>query len=230
MSGGSVLVIDDEDDVRRLVSELLIRRGHVVFGASSGREGLRVFHRSRPDAVVLDVAMPDLDGWETLERIRELSDVPVLMLTAKAGELEKVRGLRGGADDYLTKPFGRQELVARVEVMLRRATASARREPADLYSDQLLRVDFGQRLVAIGDDEVALTPLEFRLLAAFVRNADQVLSHDQLVELAWGDDGSGSRNQVKLYVGYVRRKLGPFLDGRPDPIETLRGFGYRYRR
>src|SRR6266498_5235272 len=122
MSDASVLVIDDDADIRALVAELLRRAGLAVEEAADGRAGLRALHQSPPDLVVLDVTMPELDGWATLERIRDLSDVPVLMLTARGGELDTVRGLRAGADDYLSKPFGRQELLARVEALLRRAT------------------------------------------------------------------------------------------------------------
>ncbi len=218
-----VLVIDDEADVRGLVRELLERAGYEVSDAGDGREGLRSFFESRPDAVLLDVRMPGLDGWTTLERIRDLSDVPVLMLTAHAQELEKVRGLKAGADDYVTKPFGRQELLARVEALLRR-----RGDPADAperYSDPAISIDFDQRKVTVDQEVVALTPLEFRLLAAFVAHPTQVLSSDQLLELVWRD-GSTSRDQVKLYVGYLRRKLGP----RGGLVETVRGFGYRYVR
>jgi DNA-binding response OmpR family regulator len=175
--------------------------------------------------VVLDVSMPGLDGWEVLNRIRELSDVPVLMLTARAEELEKVRGLRAGADDYVTKPFGRQELLARVDATLRRGRSAPQAQ--ETYADDFLTVDFAQRKVTAGGVELALTPLEFRLLGAFVRNQNQVLSHDQLLELAWGDR-SADRDQVKLYVGYLRRKLGTGV-GDESPIETVRGFGYRYR-
>src|SRR5438270_8682071 len=120
MNAARVLVIDDDEDIRSLVAELLQRAGLVVDQAADGRSGLRAFHQSAPDLVVLDVSMPDLDGWQTLERIRDLSDVPVLMLSARSGELEKVRGLGAGADDYVTKPFGRQELLARVDALVRR--------------------------------------------------------------------------------------------------------------
>jgi DNA-binding response OmpR family regulator len=194
-----------------------------VHEAPNGRDALRTFHAERPDLVILDVSMPELDGWQTLERIRELSDVPVLMLTAKAAEADRVRGLRGGADDYVAKPFARDELLARVEALLRRA--APRSEEAAVYGDALLRVDFLQRTVTVRGEEVSLTPLEYSLLAAFVRHPNQVLGHDQLLELAWGGDDV-SRDQVKLYVGYLRRKLGV---GEDAPIETVRGFGYRYR-
>jgi DNA-binding response OmpR family regulator len=220
-----VLVADDDLDVRRLVRTLLERAGHEVVEAADGKECLRALYERRPELVLLDVGMPALDGWKTLERIREVADVPVLLLTARADELDRVRGLRAGADDYVSKPFGRQELLARVDALLRRAGSPA--EVERVYSDDVLEIDFAQRTVTANGRPVELTPLEFRLLAAFVRHPGQVLSHDQLRELVWGDPDSHSRDQVKLYVGYLRRKLEGAVAGDP-PIETLRGFGYRY--
>jgi DNA-binding response OmpR family regulator len=221
-----VLVVDDENDIRGLVQELLQRAGHDVIQAPDGNEALKRFYAEQPDLVILDVQMPGLDGWGVLERIRELSDVPVIMLTARAEELDKVRGLRAGADDYVTKPFGRQELLARVEAHLRRSRDL--QEAPKHYADAFVEVDFAQRAVRAGGQEASLTPLEFRLLTAFVRHPGQLLSHDQLVELAWGEAGGAERDQVKLYVGYLRRKLGE-PPGGESPIETVRGFGYRYR-
>ena len=217
-----VLVIDDDPDIRSLLRRLLEAADLAVAEAGDGREGLRKFHEWRPDLVVLDVTMPGLDGWATLERIRDLSDVPVMMLTALGEELQRVKGLKAGADDYVTKPFGRQELVARVEALLRRRRPD--RAGPSTYDDGFVFVDFEQRLVRVRDAEVRLTPLEFRLLSAFVRHGGQILSHEQLLDLAWGDVGA-SRDQVKIGVGQLRRKLGA-----DDPIETVRGFGYRYRR
>jgi DNA-binding response OmpR family regulator len=223
-ASGSVLVVDDDTDVRTLVAELLTRAGYTVSEAPNGREALKLLFDERPDLVLLDISMPELDGWGTLERIRELSDVPVVMLSALGAELEKVRALRAGADDYVTKPFGRQELLARVESLLRRAPT---REVRDAYRDGLLEVDFSQRRVRAGEQPVELTPLEFRLLTAFVDHPGQLLTHDQLLELAWGGGRGSSRDQVKLYVGYLRRKLA--AAGVPaEAIETARGFGYRY--
>jgi DNA-binding response OmpR family regulator len=226
MKRARVLAVDDDADIRGLLRELLERAGYEVLVAASGREGLRTLYAASPDLVLLDVSMPELDGWQTLERIRDVSDVPVLMLTARAAELEKVRGLKAGADDYVTKPFGRQELLARVEAHLRRA--GARVEQPATYADGLVTIDFAQREVTAGGQRVALTPLEFKLLATFVRHPNQVLSHDQLLELVWGDALTGSRARTKLYVGYLREKLA--AAGVDDsPIETVRGFGYRYR-
>ena len=224
MSERHILVVDDDPDIRTLLRELFHRTGFLVAEAGDGQEALRVFFDERPDLVVLDVAMPRLDGWQTLERIREVSDVPVVMLTAKATELEKTRGLRAGADDYVTKPFGRQELLARVDALLRRT--GKRGAPLESYSDAYLTIDFTQRAVTARGEPVELTPLEFRLLTAFIRHPNQVLTHDQLLQLVWGVEGS--RDQVKLYVGYLRKKLSP---EEPDsvPIETRRGFGYSYR-
>jgi DNA-binding response OmpR family regulator len=226
MNATRILVVDDDEDIRTLVVQLLERAGHKVEQAPDGRSGLRALHASPPDLVVLDVSMPDMDGWQTLERIRDLSDVPVIMLTARGEELERVRGLQGGADDYVTKPFGRQELLARVQALLRR-TAN-RSESAETYGDGLVTIDFAQRAVTYGGRDVSLTPLEFKLLATLVRHPRQVLSRDQLLELVWGDAFGVSGDQVKLYVGYLRRKLDADA---PDtvPIETVRGFGYRYR-
>jgi DNA-binding response OmpR family regulator len=225
MSGPAhVLVVDDDSDVRSLVKELLARAGYRVSDAPDGRAALKALYDDRPDLVVLDVSMPELDGWATLERIRELSDVPVVMLSALGAELEKVRALRGGADDYITKPFGRQELLARVETVLRRAP---RRDLREGYSDGLLEVDFARHRVTAGGQDVELTPLEFRLLTAFVDHPGQLLSHDQLLELVWGGERGSSRDQVKLYVGYLRRKLAA-TGISPDVVENVRGFGYRY--
>src|SRR6476619_2430326 len=202
----SVLVVDDEADIRSLVRELLERAGHDGVEAGGGNEGLRAFFSARPDLVVLDVSMPGLDGWGTLERIRELSDVPVVMLTAQAQELAKVRGLRGGADDYIKKALGGRELLARVDANLRRPRSDTASPATD--NDGFVTVDFAQRTVEVEGTPLSLTPLEFRMLAAFVRNSNQVLSHEQLLELAWGDARNVERDQVKLYVGYLRRKLG----------------------
>ncbi len=226
MSPARILVIDDDADIRSLVRELLERVGYLVEEAPDGKAGLRALYNNPPDGIVLDVTMPELDGWATLERIRDVTRVPVLMLTARGTELERVRGLKQGADDYVVKRFGRQELVARVEALLRRAGRNE--DVPDTYADSLLTVDFGQRLVSIGDREVQLTPLEFKLLGAFVRHPNQVLSRDQLLELVWGGTYGVSPAQVKLYVGYLRAKLK--ANGSvTSPIETVRGFGYRYR-
>ncbi len=224
MSRKTVLVVEDELDIRELLRLIIGRAGMDVIEATTGSHGLRAFFQRRPDLVILDIGLPDFDGWHLLERIRELSDVGVLMLTACATEMEKVRGLRGGADDYLTKPFGRQELLARVEALLRRG--GGRGQDAERYDDGLIAIDFRQRRATVLKRELSLTPTEFKLLGTLVRHPSQVLDHDQLLEMVWRDTLDGSRNRVKLYVGYLRRKLRGAAG--VDPIETVRGFGYRY--
>ncbi len=221
-----ILVVDDDDDIRLLLRELLERASFDVEEADSGRAALRALHLSPPALVLLDVSMPDLDGYQTLERIRDLSEVPVIMLTAHTQELEKVRGLTAGADDYVAKPFGRQELLARVQALLRRSGGSSTVHEA--YADDFVAIDYAERRVTVQGRDVRLTPLEFKLLATFVQNRNQVLSRDQLLKLVWGDPYGVSGDQVKLYVGYLRRKLVPDDPGEA-PIETMRGFGYRYR-
>jgi DNA-binding response OmpR family regulator len=223
-----VLVVDDDGDIRLLLRELLERAGYAVDEAEDGRVALRTLFATPPALIILDVSMPELDGYQTLERIRDLSDVPVLMLTARTQELEKVRGLSAGADDYVAKPFGRQELLARVQALLRRSGGKS--EVVETYADDFVQVDYGQRRVVVQGREVQLTPLEFKLLAAFVQNPNQVLSRDQLLEIVWGDPYGVSGDQVKLYVGYLRKKLVPDASDSAAPIETVRGFGYRYRR
>ncbi len=226
MPPARVLVADDDPDIRELVRELLRRDGLDVVEAVNGREAVRGVHTHHPSLVILDVAMPELDGWQALERIRDFSDVPVLMLTAHGSELEKVRGLRAGADDYVTKPFGRQELLARVQALLRRVQGG----PAapEIYDDGYLRIDSANATVQVLGQPVVLTPLEMRLLQVLVRHRDQILGRDQILDQVWGADAA-SPGQVKLYVGYLRRKLEAVDASGAESIETVRGFGYRYR-
>jgi DNA-binding response OmpR family regulator len=225
---GRVLIVDDDPDVTTAVRMLLERAGHTVDSAAEGRSALRSIHDDRPDLVILDVAMPAMDGWTVLERLRDISDVPVLMLSVHAREADKVRGLRSGADDYVTKPFQNAELLARVQALLRRAPV--RRPSADqvVYDDGGLMVDPLRREVRVGGVEVRTTPTEFRLLHALVANAGAVLTAEQLLSAAW-DDGSGYRpERVKFAVLRLRRKLG-WGDPATSPLESVRGFGYRYR-
>jgi DNA-binding response OmpR family regulator len=222
-----VLIIEDDADIALGVQTVLGRNGFEVTTAAEGREGLRVFHSKRPDIVVLDVGLPEMDGWTVLERIRELSEVPVLMLTAHGQEADKVRGLRSGADDYLTKPFGNAEFIARLQALLRR-TGGAEQSAARIYDDGSIRVDFAAHEVMVDGAPVELTATEFRLLAALVRHRGQVLSPVKLLELVWSDPFGVGPDRVKYSVMRLRRKLGAST-GAGSPIEAVRGFGYRYR-
>jgi len=222
-----VLLIEDDADIALGVQTVLGRSGFEVTTAGEGREGLRLFHTQRPDLVVLDVGLPQMDGWTVLERIRELSEVPVLMLTAHGHESDKVRGLRGGADDYLTKPFGNAEFTARVQALLRRSVG-AETQGAEIYDDGMIRVDFAAHEVQVDGAPVELTATEFRLLAALIRHRGQVLSPSTLLDLVWSDPFGVGPDRVKYSVLRLRRKLGA-SSGAHSPIEAVRGFGYRYR-
>jgi DNA-binding response OmpR family regulator len=221
-----VLVIEDDPDIALGVRTVLGRSGFEVTTAAEGREGLRVFHSGHPDIVILDVGLPGMDGWTVLERIRELSEIPVLMLTSHGQEADKVRGLRGGADDYLTKPFGTAEFIARVQALLRRQRPAAPL-PED-FDDGRVQVNLVTHQVLVAGVPVELTPTEFRLLAALVRHRGQVLSSVKLLELAWSDPSGIGPERVKYSVMRLRRKLGTQAGG-DSPIEAVRGFGYRYR-
>jgi DNA-binding response OmpR family regulator len=223
MNGERVLVVDDDDLVRAQLRRLLERNGAQCLEAGSGSDGLRALFRTTPDLVILDVTMPDLSGWTTLERMRDLTDIPILMLSGRGAELEKVRGLKMGADDYLTKPYSQAELLARMDALLRRPRANTR-EP-QRYGDSLVEIDFASAEASTGGKPLDLTPLEFRLLVALVRHPRQVLSSRQLLALAWGDS-TLPNDRVKLYVRYLREKFRAV--GVEPPIKTLRGFGYRY--
>ncbi|HET9593688.1 MAG TPA: response regulator transcription factor [Solirubrobacterales bacterium] len=224
MSNSTILVIEDDPDIRGLVVALVQRAGMRAREAADGRAGVRAFFEERPDLVVLDIGLPELDGWQVLERIRDLSEVPVLLLTAEGEQVQKVRGLEGGADDYVTKPFGREELVARVQALLRRSARVG--DTADeTLDDGTVTLDGAGRRVEVEGREVTLTPTEFRLLAFLMRNRNQVVSQLQLLEEVWGN-ADADPQQVRLYVSYLRRKLD---EAGVDPIETVRGFGYRYR-
>ncbi len=225
-----VLVLEDDDDIALALSALLRRNGYEPVVVNDGLLGLRRFHAIRADLVILDVGLPSLDGWTVLERIRELGHVPVLILTALDAETDKVRGLRGGADDYLTKPFGNQELLARVAALLRRHALSvepAPRTPA--YDDGDVRIDLDAHRIEVKGQVVDLTPIEFRLLEVLIRHVGKVLTTEQILHLAWLDPTATGPDRVKFAVLRLRRKLGWSAPG-DGPIETVRGFGYRFSR
>lgn len=221
-----VLVIEDDPDIGHLVCLRLDRAGYTAIHATDGPSGLRHVHEQRPDLVLLDIGLPGIDGWQVLERIRDISDTPVVILSARGLETEKVRGLQNGADDYITKPFGHQELVARVGAILRRNT------PVDIagdtYADANLQIDVARREVVAFGNPVTLTAGEFRLLHVLVLHAGQVLSPEQLLDLAWNDPTGVGASKVKFSILRLRRKLG-CDDPTRCPIESVRGFGYRYR-
>ncbi|MBI3743661.1 MAG: response regulator transcription factor [Chloroflexi bacterium] len=216
----TVLVVDDERDVRDLLERLLSGAGYRVVVSANGLEGVKAFYDLRPDLVLLDIRMPQLDGRQVLQRIREVAATPVIMLTGLGLETDKVQALRGGADDYLVKPFGRDELLARCEAVLRRAQ---RPRPAGAFEDDGLRIDFVRHEVLFKGSSIDLSPLEFRLLGALVRHAGKAVTGEELIKETW-DDGYGTQEGLRVYIGYLRKKLG----AAGERITSIRGFGYRY--
>lgn len=222
-----ILAIDDSPDLLRILQVCLEREKYRVFTAGNGREGLQRIYSVQPDLVILDVMMPGMDGWEVLSRLREMSDVPVIMLTAKGREVDIVRGLGLGADDYITKPFGTAELVARVRALLRRNKTPAIRR-LTRYQDNGLTIDLERHEVRVKGTPVDLTPTEFRLLAVLVQNAGKVVPHRTLLTLVWGEEYADEVHYLKLYVRYLRQKIEE-SPSNPRYILTEWGVGYRFR-
>jgi DNA-binding response OmpR family regulator len=222
-----VLIIEDDPDVLDVVKITLEKEGYETCYAGDGLAGIREFYGQRPDLVILDIGLPKMDGWEVCRRIRELSDVPIIMLTGQGEVQQRVRGLDIGADDYLLKPFGAAELAARVRAVLRRHRTAPPTEE-ERYSDSALTIDFGQRMVQVRGQEVALSTKEFGVLAYLVKNAGRLLTHEQILDRVWGMDYY-SADTVKQYISYLRHKVEE--DPRnPKLIGTVRGVGYRYNR
>lgn len=228
MTATRVLLVDDEAPITELVRGYLEREGMDVIEAADGRAGLELIRERAPDVVVLDVMLPGIDGFEVLRRAREFSDAYVIMLTARAEEIDRIVGLSVGADDYLVKPFSPRELVARVKTLLRRPRA-ARREGDDGIVDRGdLVIDTGRRLVTVDGAPIALTTIEFDLLLALANEPGIVLGRQRLLDRVWGVDFVGDDHVVDVHLGNLRRKLGE--DGAtPRFIETVRGVGYRLR-
>ena len=223
-----ILIIDDEDDIRLFLGTRLQRAGYETSEAPDGLEGLRRFYSGRPDLVVLDLTMPEMDGWQVFERIREVSNVPVMMLSAAAQERDKIKGLTGGADDYVTKPFSGNEFLARVSAVLRRTASTKEDGGGNIYQDPDVNIDFPNHEVLVRGQNVNLSPTEFRLLSVLTDNAGKVMSQPQLLDQVWGQGAAGSLDVVRIYVGYLRRKI-ELVPAKPKLIETIRGFGYRFR-
>jgi len=226
-----ILIIDDDPAFVRLVEQVLTPAGFEVLAAASGGDGLRLLFAQRPDLVLLDVVMPEMDGWQTCQRIRDITDVPVIMLTAqKNTEEDIVRGLECGADNYLIKPVGRRELVGRVQAVMRRAeTSLPEGQRGTTFSDGYLTVDIVQRQVLIDGERVRLTPIEFRLLALLLQNAGRILTHRQLLEGVWGWEYIDDLDYVRIYIWHLRQKIEPD-QANPTYIITEPGVGYSFRK
>jgi two-component system alkaline phosphatase synthesis response regulator PhoP len=217
----TILVVDDEQHIVELAQIYLEQAGYRVEGASDGKEALIRARHMRPALVVLDLMLPGMDGWEVCRQLRAVSDVPIIMLTARSDDVDRIVGLELGADDYVTKPFNPRELVARVRAVLRRYQKSVRPEQAVAVGQ--LTVNPASREAYIGDRVLSLRPKEFDLLLALVEHQGLVMSRDQLLDLVWGYDFPGGTRTVDAHISHLRAHL----EGSGVTIETLRGIGYK---
>jgi len=218
----TVLVVEDETSIASFVALYLKNAGYGIRTVGTGQEALDVLARERPDLIVLDLMLPDLDGLEICKRVRQSSDVPILMLTARDEDVDKIIGLEVGADDYLTKPFNPRELVARIRSILRRAAPERRERESETIQHGDLLVDAGRREVHVGEQEIQLAPKEFDLLWELLDHRGLVLTRDQLLERVWGYTFAGDTRTVDVHVRQLRRKLGD-----ASPVVTVWGVGYK---
>ncbi|WP_199911552.1 response regulator [Dongshaea marina] len=225
-----ILLIDDEKPILRFLNVLLSSHDYQIFEAQTGQEGLRLAAIEQPDLILLDIGLPDMDGFTLLGHLREWSSIPVMIISARQGEMEKVRALDLGADDYLTKPFGSSELLARIRVIFRRLKQQYNR-PEDLSEQELnigeIRVDPVARLVHRGDSLIHLTPIEYKMLLLLMRNAGKILTHRQILAEIWGANYVEHAQYVRVYMGQLRQKIESD-PANPDYIFTETGVGYRF--
>ncbi len=222
-----ILLIEDEEDVVVLLRFRFEQEGYEVLSAANGVEGLRILQQEHPHLVLLDLMMPRMNGWETCKRIRQYSDVPIIMLTALGQETDKVRGLELGADDFVTKPFSLAELIARVRAALRRG-GQPLSENTTVQIDERLTVDRAQRQVVVDGQKTELSPTEFRILDCFLDNQGRILTHQSLLTQVWGWEYLDETDYLKVYVHHLRKKIEE-NPGKPSYIVTERGLGYRFQ-
>lgn len=222
-----ILVVDDEERMLRFIRLNLEHDGFQVIEAVKGHEALDKMRTDMPDLILLDVMLPDLDGFEVLKMVREISNIPVIMLTAKGEEDDRVKGLELGADDYVTKPFSPRELVSRVKAVLRRLDMESQDEVDVIEVDKRLKIDFNRREIWVEGELVKLRPTEYRLLYHLVQNAGWVLTYDQILSRVWGYEYRDEPHYVRLYINYLRQKLEKD-PANPEYILTERGVGYRF--
>jgi two-component system KDP operon response regulator KdpE len=222
-----ILVVDDEERMLRFIRLNLEHDGFQVIEAIKGHEALDKMRTGMPDLILLDVMLPDLDGFEVLKMVREISNIPIIMLTAKGEEDDRVKGLELGADDYVTKPFSPRELVSRVKAVLRRVETEGNDEEEVIEVDDRLRIDFNRREIWVEEKLVKLRPTEYRLLYHLVQNAGWVLTYDQILSRVWGYEYRDEPHYVRLYINYLRQKLEK-EPTHPKYILTERGIGYRF--
>lgn len=224
---GIVLLIEDEKGIRSFVRAFLGAQGLKLIEAETGHAGLAQAASHRPSVVLLDLGLPDMDGVEVIERLREWSGVPIIVLSARDAEQDKVKALDAGADDYLTKPFGVEELAARIRAALRRAVKAADEPEGQIIEAKGLRLDLANHLVTRDGQDVHLTPIEFKLLAFLARNAGKVLTHQQILRAVWGKTSSDFAHYPRIIVHQLRQKIEPD-PSRPSMLRTETGVGYRF--
>lgn len=224
----TILIVDDEPRIRDVVRMNLEQERYRVLEASDGLEALDELRKHLPDLVILDVMMPNMDGFETLRAIREVSTVPVMMLTVRQSEQDKIRGLDLGADDYLAKPFSPPELLSRIRALLRRSLMPTPARKTEIVVDDDLRIDFTRREVLVRGEKVVLRPTEYRLLYHLVNNAGRLLTHETLLSKVWGREYRDEAHYLRLYITYLRQKIER-EPAHPIYILTERGVGYRFK-
>jgi DNA-binding response OmpR family regulator len=224
---GKVLIIEDDPDTVRLVELYLARDGHKVLAATDGLEGLRLAREAKPDLIVLDLMLPGMDGMEICRTLREESMVPIVMLTARVEEKDRLVGLDLGADDYVSKPFSPKELAARVRAVMRRTAREALDRGPEEISHGNVTVNVKRHVVRIGDNSVSLTPTEFRFVTLFVREPGRTFTREQIIDRVFGYDFDGFDRTVDAHIANLRRKLG-VKRGSPEYIQTVYGVGYRF--
>jgi len=225
MTSEKILLIDDDETLLTLLAEHIQMVGYSPLIAKSGQNGLELAIQENPDLIVLDVMMPGMDGWQVCEHLRETFSIPIIMLTAKSEEVDKLRGFHLGVDDYVTKPFSFAELVARVNAVLARSRHFA--DPGNQVKSAGMMVDFDQRRVTIDDQIVDLSPTEYRLLETLARHAQRTVPTEQILKDVWGPEYRGEIEHVKRYIWSLRKKVESD-PGHPQHILTERGFGYRF--
>ena len=223
-----ILLIEDDPQIRRFLRASLVTQGYDLIEAGTGREGLALAASRVPDMVLLDLGLPDMEGMEVIIQLRTWSHVPIIILSARGQERDKVANLDAGADDYLTKPFGVGELLARIRVALRKAMPSEEGKPEVMYSLGNIKVDFERRLVFRGQEEVHLTPIEYKLLAVLVKHRGKVVTHRQLLKEVWGPSYVDQNPYLRIFILNLRRKLEDDPT-RPQFLLTEPGVGYRLR-
>jgi len=224
----TILVVDDEPRIRDLVRMNLEMEHYRVLEAGDGEEALEQLREHLPDLVVLDVMMPAMDGFETLKAIREVSTVPVIMLTVRQSEQDRIRGLDLGADDYLAKPFSPRELLSRIRALLRRSLMPAPARKTEIVVDPDLKIDFSKHEVIVRGKKINLRPTEYRLLYHLVNNAGRLLTHETLLSKVWGSEYRDEAHYLRLYITYLRQKIEKD-PAHPEYILTERGVGYRFK-